>query len=167
MTVRLTPAPATLAAEYIRLRGLTRENPIPEARLAALGITATSWAAGIAAGELVGAAALEGERLVGHCFGEARTGEVLVLAVLPGWEGQGVGRRLLDAVVARLRGLGHERIFLACSTDPGVRSHGFYRHLGWRGTGQLDGHGDEVLEWSHPRSAPGPRRPVDPPGNPR
>ncbi|MER2177626.1 MAG: GNAT family N-acetyltransferase, partial [Stenotrophomonas maltophilia] len=27
-----------------------------------------------------------------------------------------------------------------------VRSHGFYRHLGWRPTGEIDSLGDEVLE---------------------
>ncbi len=28
----------------------------------------------------------------------------------------------------------------------GFRSHGFYRHLGWRPTGEIDDLGDEVLE---------------------
>jgi GNAT superfamily N-acetyltransferase len=65
---------------------------------------------------------------------------------LPEYEGIGVGRRLLEQMVQHLRSLGHGRLFLGCSADPGVRSYGFYRHLGWRATGETDAHGDQVLE---------------------
>ena len=89
--------------------------------------------------------------LVGYCFGDRRSGEVVVLALLPAWEGQGLGARLLSLVVDGLRSEGFERLFLGCSADPASRSHGFYRHLGWRPTGERDGHGDEVLELRVPR----------------
>lgn len=138
-------APASRADEYIRLRGQTRENAVTEARLRELGITARSWAAGIEAGELAGTCALLDGRLLGYGFGDTRTGEVVVLALLPEAEGQGIGRRLLEAVVAELRRHGHQRLFLGCSADPRVRSHGFYRHLGWRSTGAVDERQDEVL----------------------
>ena len=139
-------APAEFAAEYIRLRGLTRDNPISTARLEDLGITAESWSEGISLGETPGVLAESDGRMIGYCFGSTRTGEVLVLAVLPDFEGQGIGRQLLAAVVAQLRSHGHARLYLGCSPDPAVRSHGFYRRLGWRGTGTLDNNGDEVLE---------------------
>jgi GNAT superfamily N-acetyltransferase len=71
-----------------------------------------------------------------------------VLALLPAHEGQGVGRQLLARVVDRLLAAGHGRLFLGCSADPASRSHGFYRHLGWRSTGSVDAHGDEVLEYA-------------------
>ena len=58
---------------------------------------------------------------------------------------------LLDLMVADLRARGFERLFLGCSADPRVRSHGFYRHLGWRSTGTVDAAGDEVLELLCPK----------------
>ena len=71
---------------------------------------------------------------------------VLVLALLPEFENRGIGRQLLQDVVSLSRDAGHSRLFLACSADPRSRSHGFYRHLGWKATGEIDEAGDEILE---------------------
>jgi len=84
--------------------------------------------------------------IVGYGFGDRDSGEVVVLALLPEAEGQGVGKALLARVTADLRQAGHARLHLGCSSDPACRSYGFYRHLGWRSTGSVDGHGDEILE---------------------
>jgi GNAT superfamily N-acetyltransferase len=146
MPFEYKPAPADLSAEYIRLRGLTRENPITSDALRSFGITAESWARDIATGQNSGFIAQSGAQMVGYCFGNSKTGEVLVLAVLPAYEGQGVGQQLLSLLVSLLKDHGHKRLFLGCSPDPEVRSHGFYRHLGWQSTGSIDAHGDEVLE---------------------
>ena len=134
------------APECVRLRGLTRENAISTQRLAALGITAESWADDIRAGALPGYVCLAGTQMAGYCFGASATGEVIVLALQPAFEKRGLGRELLRLVAAHLRGLGHARLFLGCSPDAAARSHGFYRHLGWQSTGAVDRHGDEVLE---------------------
>ena len=115
--------------------------------------TPEGWAEGIRSGATPGHVSLQGDALVGYCFGDRDTGEVLVLALLPDAEGQGLGRDLLGRVVQQLAGLGWRRLFLGCSTDPVSRSHGFYRHLGWQPTGRLDSHGDEILELHLP--APG------------
>lgn len=72
--------------------------------------------------------------------------ECVALAVLPDFENRGVGRELLRRTVEELAGYGHGRLFLGCSKDPGSRSCGFYRHLGWRSTGTTDERGDEILE---------------------
>ena len=64
------------SAECIVLRGRTRQNSVSAGRLASLGITAESW---------------------------GFTGEVVVLAVLPEFEGQGIGKTLLSKVVQDLR----------------------------------------------------------------
>jgi putative acetyltransferase len=139
-------ARAADAAEFVRIRGLTRENAVSAERLAALGITVETWAADIVSGVLIGYVARRGDEIDGYCFGDTRTGELVVLALLPDAEGHGVGRTLLERVVQALADAGHRRLFLGCSKDPKVRSHGFYRHLGWRPTGQVDGNDDEILE---------------------
>ena len=146
MNAVIRPAAPTDARECIRIRALTRENQIAEGHLCGIGVTEESLARDIGAGRLPGFVCEVGSHIVGYCFGNAATGEVIVLAVLPAHEGQGTGRLLLQAVVAHLRGLGHRRLFLGCSTDHGVRSYGFYRHLGWRSTGTFDWNRDEILE---------------------
>ena len=146
MSFLIRPAVPADIAGCIDLRGRTRENAVPAARLAELGITEASWSGQVREGALPGFVAESGGVLAGYCFGDAGSGEIVVLALLPAHEGRGLGRALLDRTVAHLRGLGHRRLFLGCSADPSHRSHGFYRRLGWRPTGERDGLGDEVLE---------------------
>jgi len=88
------------AAACIDLRGRTRENAFSAADLAGLGITEDSWAAGIRDDVLPGHIALEGEHMVGYCFGDRDGGEIVVLALLPSHERQSIGRRLLDLSIA-------------------------------------------------------------------
>ncbi|MEB1530149.1 N-acetyltransferase family protein [Xanthomonas sp. WHRI 7945] len=135
------------AADCIDLRGRTRENAFSAEQLAALGITVDSWQAGIANGSFPGHVAEAGGRMVGYCFGDRDSGEIIVLALLPAWEGKGLGKALLARMVEDFRAWGFTRLFLGCAADPAVRSHGFYRHLGWRPTGEIDDLGDEVLEY--------------------
>ena len=146
MHLEYRPALPTDAPECVRIRGLTRENAVSEQRLRMLGITPASWATEISSGDLPGFVCTGGIRMAGYCFGASKTGEVIVLALLPAYESQGIGRQLLDLVVTQLRANGHDRLYLGCSSDPSSRSFGFYRHLGWQSTGTVDYHGDEVLE---------------------
>lgn len=130
---------------------MTRENAVSAERLASIGITALSWAEDIEAGMLSGWVATNEDQMVGYCFGDNTTGEVVVLALLPAYEGQGLGRKLLALVTTdHLKAVGHVTLFLGCASDPKARSYGFYRHLGWRGTGNIDKYGDEVLELHAP-----------------
>ena len=146
MRLEFRTAPPDFAAEYIRLRGLTRENAVSEERLRSLGITAETWANDILSTELQGFIAQCDQEVIGYCFGHTKSGEIAVLAVRPTFEHQGVGQKLLALVVDQLRQHGHNKLFLCCSSDPEVRSYGFYRHLGWRSTGTVDERGDEILE---------------------
>lgn len=141
------PAQPVDVAECIVIRGRTRENAVSVARLASLGITVDSWSESVRTGELPGFVCCDGASIVGYCFGERATGEVVVLALLPDAENRGIGRQLLTLVMTELMRAGHTRLFLGCSADPASRSYGFYRHLGWRSTGQTDHHGDELLEY--------------------
>lgn len=132
---------------FIDLRGKTRQNAITAERLAEVGITADTWAQMMRSGNLPGYVCLRNGQLVGYCFGERGTGEIVVLALLPEAEGLGIGKTLLERVMADLRAQGHQRLFLGCSNDPASRSYGFYRYLGWTATGETDQYGDDVLEF--------------------
>jgi len=111
-----------------------------------MGITEDTWAADVRSDSLPGYVCCADDSIAGYCFGDKTSGEVVVLALLPAYEGRGIGRRLLGLVVEHLAEVGHERLFLGCAADPASRSHGFYRHLGWTSTGTFDGAGDEILE---------------------
>lgn len=143
-------ARAADVAVCIDIRGLTRENSITAERLASLGITRDTWSASVTDGSLRGVVCISGGRVIGYCFGEPRSGEVVVLALLPEYEGKGIGRNLLSQVSDILLNQGHSRLFLGCSHDSRTRSHGFYRHLGWKSTNTFDANGDEVLEFFPP-----------------
>jgi ribosomal protein S18 acetylase RimI-like enzyme len=146
MTLTYRPALSSDIAQCIELRGKTRENAVSVERLKQLGVTLSSWSADVASGDLPGYVCLEHDQIVGYCFADKRTGEIVVLALLPECEGKGIGRTLLAIMVMDLSKLGFRRLFLGCSSDPNVRSFGFYRHLGWRSTGTFDANHDEVLE---------------------
>ena len=132
---------------FIALRGKTRQNAVSQERLAEVGITADTWAAMMRSGSLPGHVCHHDGQLAGYCFGARDTGEIVVLALLPQFEGLGIGKTLLQRVMAELRAQGHERLFLGCSSDPASRSYGFYRYLGWTATGETDKYGDDVLEF--------------------
>ena len=148
MKLSLPTRPATPhdIAECIVVRGQTRENAVTVERLAAVGVTLESWRADVESGTLPGFVCEEQGRIVGYCFGDVTSGEIVVLALLPQAEHQGLGRALLAQTVALLQARGFTRLFLGCAADPAVRSHGFYRHLGWQPTGEVDTRGDEILE---------------------
>lgn len=69
--------------------------------------------------------------LVGFCTGDSPTAEVLVLAVLPEYEGKGIGERLLAHVVEWLQSTGFDKVWLAADSNPTIRADGFYGH--WDG----------------------------------
>lgn len=140
-------AVASDADQCIEIRGLTRENAFSRDELAELGITTQTWAEGIEYGESFGYVCLDDQHMVGYCFGEIEHGEVLVLALLPEYENQGIGKHLLNLVMQDMKAADVERPFLSCAADAQVRSYGFYRYLGWRSTGEFDDAGDEILEY--------------------
>jgi ribosomal protein S18 acetylase RimI-like enzyme len=149
-TVNYRHAISSDAEECVRLRGRTRENAISPSSLATRGITASSWGSAIATGQLPGWLCIVDGEIAGYCFGDKSSGEIVVVALLPQYEGRGIGKALLSLVMEELRASGHKRLFLGCSSYSGHRSYGFYRHLGWRSTGLLDDNEDEVLEFLSP-----------------
>ena len=128
---------------------MTRENAISALRLAELGTGLESCREQVRSGALPGIVWVANGSLVGYCFADRQSGEIIVLALLAEFENKGVGRCLLEQVVAILHAQGHRRLFLGCSADPENRFYGiygFYRHLGWRTSHRFDDNGDEILE---------------------
>ena len=129
----------------IGVRGRTRDNPLSAEYLASLGVTPESWSPLMERQQIQGFVAESASEIVGFCFGDQRSGEVLVLAVLPDFEGEGVGRRLLSLITEILFAYGHHELWLAASPHPDVRAHGFYRRLGWTWRAETDAIGDQIL----------------------
>jgi GNAT superfamily N-acetyltransferase len=67
----------------------------------------------------------------------AHRADVLRLMVHPDRQGEGVGRALLDAAVARARALGLEQLLL--STRGGTDLPAYYARLGWTEVGVFPG----------------------------
>lgn len=74
---------------------------------------------------------------VAFAMGNVSSAEVLVVAVRPEYEGYGAGKGVLARVRDWLFSAGHEEIWLLTTPDPALRAYGFYRSLGWRGTGRI------------------------------
>ena len=128
------------------VRARTRQNPISKAGLAQYyGITPASTAADMESGKLKSWSCFDGDTLVGFGTGDRTTGEVIVMAVLPNYEGKGIGKRLLAQIVAWLQSVGFAQPWLAASPNPSIRAYGFYRALGWEPTGRTLENGDQIL----------------------
>jgi N-acetylglutamate synthase-like GNAT family acetyltransferase len=69
--------------------------------------------------------------VVGFAMADRATGEFLVIAVLPEYEGRGVGGGLMTRVTAWLLECGCTRSWLTTDVDTSLRAYGFYRRHGW------------------------------------
>ena len=143
MTMRFREMEPRDVPGVFRVRTSTRENRVTLERLAELGITPESMARALEE-ETRGWVCEDAGEVVAFTMGDGATGEVLVLAVLPEAEGQGVGRRLLGLVQEWLFSKGHPELWLMETPDPALRAYGFYRKAGWVPTGEYR-KGEQVL----------------------
>ena len=131
------------AATAVRLS--TVENAITVAELESqYGITPQSTAEAMTS-HVKGWLCENSGKVVGFAMGDRLNGEVIVVAVLPEYEGRGIGKSVLAPVQTWLFTEGHEEFWLFSNPDPSIRSYGFYRYLGWRSTRTLPDD-DEVLK---------------------
>jgi len=131
-------------AATFSVRLSTVENAITMERLESdYGITAESMTDAMA-GDVKGWICEDAGVAVGFAMGNASNGEVLVVAVRPEYEGKGIGKNVLARVRDWLFRAGHQEIWLLTTPDRGLRAYGFYRSLGWLGTGRIQ-RGDEVM----------------------
>lgn len=142
----MTPSDLTAVFE---LRLATRENRVTLQELAEdYGITPDGLAEDMRS-HVRGWLAEDDRRVVGFSMGDASNGEVQVVAIHPDYEGQGLGKTLLERVANWLFSEGHQEIWLFANRDPALRASGFYRKLGWRPTGTVKGD-EEVLRLTRP-----------------
>ena len=131
----------------VEIRGLTRDNAIDKETLVLIGVTNESWGKKIENKIYVGFVAEDKGQVIAFCFGDTSTGEVLVLAVLPDYEGAGAGSKLLALVSDKLLSVGFSGLYLAASPDPQIRDHGLHHRVGWLPTQTYDENGDEILKY--------------------
>lgn len=126
-----------------RVRTSVRENLLTVEQLRERGITNES----VAASFLVdskgwGVAECEGE-IVAFAIADRTSQSIFALFVLPDWEGQGLGSRLLDMAVDWLGANGATAVWL--TTGPDTKAAGFYERRGWVPAGR-EQHGDRRYE---------------------
>lgn len=127
------------------VRASTRQNPIPISQLMAWGFTPASVWEKYSKGEYLGWVCEDKGKVVGFISGDVTTGEILVLAVLPEYEGMKIGKSLLALLGGSMHKKGRASLWLSASSDPKIRAHGFYRSNGWTPNGKTLENGDEIL----------------------
>jgi ribosomal protein S18 acetylase RimI-like enzyme len=91
-----------------------------------------------------------GGQIVGFSMADKSNGEFWVVAVLPDYERQGIGRRLVEHGQQWLHAQGWKEIWLWTSPNTDTRAYKLYIALGWRDCGVKDGQ----LIMRHVRIAP-------------
>lgn len=114
------------------VRIATWHNPNGAEELRQFGITIESVARMLDEGSHRGWLCDIDGQTVGFAMGDRTSGEMWVIAVLKGFEGQGIGRELLKHVDDWPAAGGWSEIWLTTDVDETLRAVGFYRHLGWQ-----------------------------------
>ena len=70
-------------------------------------------------------------KIVGFAMANGATGEFWVIAVLPEYEGRGIGSKLLRLAEDWLGTMGWKELWLWTSLDTSLRAYSFYRKAGW------------------------------------
>ncbi|HKE40646.1 MAG TPA: GNAT family N-acetyltransferase [Casimicrobiaceae bacterium] len=134
--IALTDIPALF---YVRTR--TRENRYTLEELERLGITEESVSEKLST-SYKGWLCTENGAVVGFCIGDRATGELWVIAVLPEFEGNGIGAKLMSFAEEWLWSNGWTRAWLTTDIDVSLRAYGFYRKRGW-----LDWKVEDGVRW--------------------
>jgi ribosomal protein S18 acetylase RimI-like enzyme len=112
------------------VRPRTRENALTLEELQRLGITPGSVTESLGQ-STKGWLCDEADQVVAFSMADCATGEFLVIAVLPEYEGRGIGGRLMSLAEDWLAASGCKRAWLSTDLDTTLRAHGFYRKRGW------------------------------------
>lgn len=112
------------------VRTRTRENTMTLEELQRLGINPQSVAENLGK-STKGWLCDDAGRVVAFSMADRATGEFLVIAVLPEYEGKGIGGKLMALVEEWLAASGCKRAWLTTDLDTALRAYGFYRKRGW------------------------------------
>lgn len=113
---------------FVRTR--TRENAYTLEQLHRAGINSSSIEQKLAT-SFGGWLCEVDDQVVAFCMADAAVGELWVLAVLPEFEGRGIGAQLMTRAEQWLWQSGCNRAWLTTSLDTTLRAYGFYRRRGW------------------------------------
>jgi GNAT superfamily N-acetyltransferase len=116
--------------ELFLVRPRTRENAMTLGELRRLGIDPQSVTASLDKSTR-GWVCDDDGRIVAFSMADRATAEFLVIAVLPEYEGKGVGGRLMALAEEWLAASGCTRAWLTTDIDATLRAYGFYRKRGW------------------------------------
>ncbi|MHA7848471.1 GNAT family N-acetyltransferase [Serratia sp. D1N4] len=126
----ITIADITDVAEMFRIRLSVNENKATMADLAKYGVTPESLPEMLCGKGRGWVAKIDGV-IRAFAMADAANATVFALFVEPGFERQGIGRKLMDEAEKWLAEMGCVQIWLETDRNTGVRANGFYRHIGW------------------------------------
>ncbi|MBS1200982.1 MAG: GCN5-related N-acetyltransferase [Proteobacteria bacterium] len=112
------------------VRPRTRENAMTLEELQRLGITPQSVTESLGRSTR-GWLCEDSGQVVAFSMADRATGEFLVIAVLPEYEGRGIGGKLMALAEGWLAESGCGRAWLTTDLDTTLRAYGFYRKRGW------------------------------------
>lgn len=112
------------------VRPRTRENAMTLEELQRLGINPQTVSENLKK-STKGWLAEDASQVVAFSMADRATGEFLVIAVLPEYEGKGIGGRLMTLTKEWLAVSACKRAWLTTDLDTALRAYGFYRRYGW------------------------------------
>jgi GNAT superfamily N-acetyltransferase len=132
----------------VHVRSSVRENLLTPEQLAQRGITNASVAASLLVDSKGWVAERSGE-IVAFSMADRADPSIFALFVLPGYEGRGLGNRLLDLALQWLWDNGAKLVWL--TTAPDTKAARFYARRGWVPVG-MEPRGDMRFELRRPVS---------------
>ena len=126
----------------MKIRLAVNENVMTRCQLEELGISEDSLAGMLEECYSGYCAEVRGE-VVGFCMADLSMASLFALFVLPGFEGQGIGKQLLKSAVSDFWNAGFTRATLLTEAD--TRAFRFYLQKGWRHI-NFASNGDAELE---------------------
>ncbi len=110
------------------------ENYQSRQEIAELGIAPASVAEMLQANCRAWIAELDGQA-IGFSIADKSEATIVGMFVRLQFEGQGAGRKLMEAAERWLRSQGVGEAWLLTGNNPNLRAYGFYCHLGWMAVG--------------------------------
>ena len=120
------------------IRCSVTENHQSREELDGIGVTADSVRGMISSGDYITTIAEREREAVGFTMAQISEGYIFACFVKPAFEGQGIGRAIMDAAEEGLARAGVTQSWLSTGPGEDLRAVGFYRYLGWIESGNLD-----------------------------